>query len=189
MVQASATPELKRRIGGKTKTSQMWNLMVAFDSELSMPWDAACIEGHPSISWVAVDSSKPERAKVPQCFMVFSTQAWADWKQWGKREVERDLLHEFLGFLQQLLGQKPPKPSFVLAGRWGNNTETVLTGDKPTGEFPMRALGHHEGQAEAVWDAGGRMGATGDWTRGFSASDAYSAGLEIADSVMAEAEH
>jgi len=184
MVQSSATPALKRSITGRAKTSQMWNLMVAFDSELPMPWDAATIEGHPSIAWVAVDSSKPQRAKTPQCFMVFSTQAWANWKQWGKREVEWELLQEFLAFLQQVLGQRPPKPSFVLAGRWGNNTETVLTGDRPIGEFPMRALGHHEGKAETVWDVGERMGATGDWTRGFSASDAYSAGVEMAESIL-----
>ena len=80
--------------------------MVAFDEELPMPWDAACIHGHPSIAWVAVDSSKPQRAKVPQCFMVFTTREWADWKQWGKREVEREFLQEFLHFLKQVLEAK-----------------------------------------------------------------------------------
>lgn len=189
MTQPSATPELRRRItGGRAKTSQMWNLMVAFDSDLQVPWDAACVEGHPSIAWVAVDSSKPQRAKLPQCFMVFSTQAWADWKQWGKKEVERDLLWEFLNFLERVTGQRPPKPSFVLSGRWGNNTETVLTGDRPTGEFPMRALGHHDDPAGAVWDVDGRMGATGDWTRGFSVSDAFTAGIEMADAITKESE-
>jgi predicted NAD/FAD-dependent oxidoreductase len=187
MTESSATPELKRCISGKARTSQMWNLMVAFDVELPMPWDAATIDGHPSIAWIAVDSSKPQRAKTPQCFMVFSTQAWADWKQWGKKEVERELLQEFLGFLHQVLGERPPKPSFVLSGRWGNNTETVLTGDRPRGEFPMRAVSYHDGKAHAVWDADGRMGATGDWTRGFSASDAYTAGLEMASAVMRDA--
>jgi len=188
MTQPSATPEIRHRIQGRAKTSQMWNLMVAFDLELPMPWDAAVVDGHPSIAWVAVDSSKPERARVPQCFMVFSTRAWADWKQWGKREVERDLLEEFLSFLESVLGRRPPRPSFVLSGRWGNNTETVLTGTRAVGEFPMRALGHHEGHAPAVWDAPGHMGATGDWARGFSVSDAYSAGVELASEIIAETE-
>lgn len=184
MVQPSATPNIRRQLAGKARTSQMWNLMVAFDVELPMPWDAATLEGHPAIAWVAVDSSKPQRARTPQCFLVFSTQAWADWQQWGKRDVERDLLEEFLVFLERILGRRPPKPSFVLAGRWGNNTETVLTGDRPRGEFPLRGLGHHEGRAEVVWDAGERMGATGDWTRGFSVSDAYTAGREMAAAVL-----
>ena len=35
-----------------------------------MPWDAAHIEGHPSLAWMAVNSSKPQRARVPQCFMA-----------------------------------------------------------------------------------------------------------------------
>jgi len=185
MVESSATPVLRKQLsGGKTRTSQMWNLMVAFDKELPMPWDAASIEGHRSIAWVAVDSSKPQRARVPQCFMVFSTREWADWKQWGKREVERDLLNEFLGFLEQVLGRAPPKPCFVLSGRWGNNTEAVLTGARPEGEFPMRALGHFEGPGSLVWDGAQRMGATGDWTRGFSVSDAYTAGVELAEGVL-----
>eukprot|EP00927_Polykrikos_kofoidii_P048834 TRINITY_DN43027_c0_g1_i1.p1 TRINITY_DN43027_c0_g1~~TRINITY_DN43027_c0_g1_i1.p1 ORF type:complete len:514 (+),score=57.95 TRINITY_DN43027_c0_g1_i1:33-1544(+) len=187
MVQPSATPEIRNRIAGRAKTSQLWNLMVAFDVELPMPWDAASVEGHRSIGWVAVNSSKPQRARTPQCFMVFSTQEWADWKQWGKREVERDLLEEFLGFLDQVLERRPPKPCFVLSGRWGNNTETVLTGDKSPGNFPMRALGYHEGQVGAVWDAASCMAATGDWTRGFSVSDAYSAGLEAASAVLSGA--
>lgn len=186
MTQPSATPALRSQISGKVKTSQMWNLMVAFDSEIPMPWDAASVEGHPSIAWVAVNSSKPQRARLPQCFMVFSTQDWANWKEWGKREVERELLEEFLQFLQHVVHQRPPKPCFVLSGRWGNNTETVLTGDRPRSEFPMRALGYHEGQASAVWDSAGRMGATGDWTRGFSVSDAYTAGLEMASTVLDE---
>merc|ERR1719343_613570 len=153
-----------------------------------MPWDAAVIDGHPAIAWVAVDSSKPQRAQKPQCFMVFSTIEWADWKQWGKREVERELLNEFLNFLQAVLGARPPKPCFVLSGRWGNNTETVLTRDQPQGEFPMRATGYHDGEAGVVWDCFQRMGATGDWTRGFSVSDAYAAGSELAASILSEAD-
>jgi len=185
MTQPSATPEIRSRIARRAKTSQIWNLMVAFDSALSMPWDAASVEGHPSIAWVAVDSSKPERARAPQCFMVFSTKAWADWKQWGKREVESVFLEEFLVFLQRVLGFRPPQPSFVLSGRWGNNTDSVLTGDVPQGEFPMRTLGHHDSPASVVWDPAGRMGATGDWVRGFSVSDAYSAGVEIGEAILA----
>lgn len=188
MTGSSATPAIRSAISGKARTSAMWNLMVAFDTELPMPWDAATLEGHPAISWIAVNSSKPQRARVPQCFMIFSTQEWADWKQWGKREVESELLKEFTSFLQVVLGSRPPKPCFVLSGRWGNNTETVLTHDKPKGEFPMRAVSYHEGEAGVVWDSSQRMGATGDWTRGFSVSDAYAAGAEIAASIVSEAD-
>lgn len=186
MVQPSSTPEIRKQIGGRARTSQMWNLMVAFDVELAMPWDAASVEGHPSISWVAVNSSKPQRARLPQCFMVFSTRAWADWKQWGKREVERELLEEFLDFMRAAIGLRPPKPCFVLGGRWGNNTETVLAGTRPQGEFPMRALDYNPEAGPVVWDAWGQMGATGDWTRGFSVSDAYMAGQELANRILRE---
>jgi len=186
MTRPSATPVIRKQVeGARVRTCQVWNLMVAFDTELPMPWDAATLEGHRSLAWMAVNSSKPERARVPQCFMAFSTREWAEWKQWSKREVEHDLLDEFLGFLQKVLGRRPPKPCFVLAGRWGNSTDTILTGERPPPEeFPMRALGHAEAQAPSVWDSKGRMGATGDWTRGWSASDAYSAGLESAGAIL-----
>lgn len=183
--QPSATPFIQRE-ARKAKTCQLWNLMVAFDVELPMPWDAANVEGHHAIAWVAVDSSKPQRARTPQCFMVFSTREWADWKKWTQREVERAFLDEFLWFLEEVLGQRPPKPSFVLSGRWGNSTEAVLTRDRPAGEFPLRATGFHHQPAEVVWDAASRMGATGDWTRGFSVSDAYAGGVELATALLAE---
>ncbi|CAE7904872.1 SR45 [Symbiodinium microadriaticum] len=188
-VAPSVTPTLRKQLSGRTKTSQLWNLMVAFDRELPMPWDAATVEGHGSLAWVAVNSSKPERARVPQCFMIFSTNSWAAWKQWSKKEVERVLLHDFLSFLEQVLGFWPPEPSFVLSGRWGNNTEAVLGGARPSGEFPVRALGY-SGTGESgglpppLWDGDVGMGATGDWARGFSVSDAYSAGQDLAETML-----
>ena len=127
-VAPSVTPALRKQLSGRTKTSQLWNLMIAFDRELPMPWDAAVVQGHSSLAWIAVNSSKPERARVPQCFMVFSTQSWATWKQWSKKEVERVLLYDFMCFLEQVLGFWPPQPSFVLSGRWGNNTEACACG-------------------------------------------------------------
>lgn len=187
MTQPSATPLIQRQVK-KAKTCQLWNLMVAFNNEVTMPWDAASVEGHSSIAWVAVDSSKPGRVRVPQCFMVFSTREWANWKQWGKSEVERELLHEFLCFLGEVLGYMPPKPCFVMAGRWGNSTESVLTNDFPVGEFPLRATGFHEHSAPVVWDSTSQMGATGDWTRGFSVCDAYTAGHELAMAITGESE-
>merc|ERR1711957_887990 len=87
MTQPSASPYIQQQARA-AKTCQLWNIMIAFDVELPMPWDAANIKGHPALAWVAVDSSKPHRAKVPQCFMAFSTREWANCKQWSKREVE-----------------------------------------------------------------------------------------------------
>jgi len=188
-VPPSVTPALRQRLSGKTKTSQIWNLMVAFDRELPMPWDAATIDGHGSLAWVAVNSSKPQRERVPQCFMVFSTKQWASWKQWSKKEVERVLLYDFMAFLADVLGSWPAEPSFVLSGRWGNNTEAVLSGVPPSGDFPLRSLGHFEGAVTPMWDSEDRMGATGDWARGFSVNDAYSAGLELAEAMLADMSH
>eukprot|EP00438_Fugacium_kawagutii_P010612 Skav227436 [mRNA] locus=scaffold203:245111:270429:+ [translate_table: standard] len=176
MVPPSVTPTLRGKLSGKTKTSQIWNLMVAFDRELPMPWDAASIDGHGSLAWVAVNSSKPQRQRVPQCFMVFSTYQWAAWKQWSKKEVERVLLYDFMAFLADVLGSWPPEPSFVLSGRWGNNTEATSRRSCKRAASPL-------------WDGEDRMGATGsagrgDWARGFSVSDAYSAGQELAERML-----
>lgn len=185
MTQPSATPRIRKAVA-PVRTSQNWNIMVAFDRELPMPWDAAFLEGHRSLSWVAVDSSKPQRARLPQCFMAFSTQEWADWTQWSKRDAERALCAELLLLLEQVLGQRPPEPCFLLGGRWGNNTEVLLSGERGCGHFPQRALGAQQGAREPVWDADSAMGATGDWARGFSVSDAYAAGLELAAAILAD---
>ena len=66
-------PDLGGKLGLNWSTGRPWN-QVAFDRELPMPWDAATIDGHGSLAWVAVNSSKPQRERVPQCFMVFSTK-------------------------------------------------------------------------------------------------------------------
>ena len=51
---------------------------MAFDRELPVPWDACHVLNHGSLAWLAVNSSKPQRERVPQCFMVFSTKECLD---------------------------------------------------------------------------------------------------------------
>lgn len=190
MTQSSATPTIRHALK-EVRTGQMWNLMVAFDEPIGreLPFDAAYVEGHPAIAWVANNSSKPGRCAKPECWMVFSTREWADSWHWQKKDVERDLCNEFLGFLKEHLGRKTPQPSFVLAGRWGNNTEKCL-GERESAyeEFPERCLNGGAARTECppVWDAAEQIGAVGDWARGHSVGDAYAAGLAMASSILGE---
>lgn len=192
MTQPSATPAIRHALGN-VRTGQMWNLMVAFDDPLKaeLPFDAAYVEGHPAIAWVANNSSKPGRCATPECWMVFSTREWADSWHWQKREVEKDLCAEFLGFLEQHLGRKPPRPSFVLAGRWGNNTERCI-GEKRIAheEFPERCLkgGTQGTELHPVWDAAEQFGAVGDWAGGHAVGDAYASGLALASSIAGDSQ-
>ena len=50
-------------------------LMLGFDAPLDLPWQAALVRDA-DISWMSVNSSKPER-KQPFTMLVHSTNAWA----------------------------------------------------------------------------------------------------------------
>lgn len=146
MTQAPALTPTVRSAAARVRTSQCWNLMLAFETPLRerLGFDAAFVTNHPTIAWIANDSSKPERAAAPECWMLFTTKDWADSEQrWDKKQVERILVAEFRELIGEFLldakgkkteagtGSSPkkllvPEPCFVLSGRWGNNTEQGL---------------------------------------------------------------
>ncbi|CAK0891338.1 unnamed protein product [Prorocentrum cordatum] len=120
--------------------------MIAFESPAApdLDWDAAFVKGHRALAWLANDSSKPMRSRVPDCWMAFSTLEWAQ-GGWTKHDVEAALVKEVCKLLGQLTGRSPPKVVFAQAGRWGNSTASCLSGAEPVGEFPARCLAQDRG--------------------------------------------
>lgn len=53
-----------------------YSLMLGFETPLAIDFDAALVRGH-DISWLSVNSSKPER-NSPYCLLVHSTNQWAN---------------------------------------------------------------------------------------------------------------
>ena len=51
-------------------------LMLGFDRPLDVPWDAARIQHHPVLSWVAREGSKPGRAPGER-WVLHATHAWS----------------------------------------------------------------------------------------------------------------
>ena len=58
------------------KMKACFSIMLGFDADLSLPFDAALPLGE-DISWISVDSSKPDRGQAP-CLLIHSTNDWAD---------------------------------------------------------------------------------------------------------------
>mmetsp|Transcript_54446 Transcript_54446/g.74420 ORF Transcript_54446/g.74420 Transcript_54446/m.74420 type:complete len:731 (-) Transcript_54446:238-2430(-) len=189
-VGSSSTPRITRALR-EVRTGQVWNLMLAFASPVGpLDWDAAVIVGNPTVAWMANDSSKPGRAVQPECWMAFSTIAWASKKRWSKREVEQQLREAVCGLLKRATGgRKLPRVVFTEAGRWGNSTLTCTNGVTSKAEFPARCLLLSEEKKEpappeSVWDRNEQMGACGDWAAGFSVSDAYASGVTLANEIL-----
>lgn len=184
-VPSSATTAISQALRG-ARTCQVWNLMIAFESPAApdLDWDAAFIKGHRALAWLANDSSKPMRSRVPDCWMAFSTLEWAQ-GGWSNKDVEVALVKEVCKLLGQLAGRSPPKVVFAQAGRWGNSTASCLSGAEPIGEFPARCLAQEEGPPPAVvWEPADGMGACGDWAAGFSVCDAFDAGVALAGEIL-----
>jgi predicted NAD/FAD-dependent oxidoreductase len=184
MVSPSATSHLAT-VASRVRTSQQWNLMVAFERPAGIEFQAAYVDGHPSIGWIANNSSKPGRSSASyECWMVLTTQAWAQQKMWKKSQVEKALLSDFVQLLRAL-GGAPSNTVFLMAGRWGNNTSGLAGGEQGIGDFPARAF--HDPlngiKDEAYWDKQG-MGACGDWCKGFGVCDAYESGWRMGDIVL-----
>ena len=58
------------------KMQSCFSIMLGFDSDLSLPFDAAVPLGE-DISWISVNSSKPDRGQA-YCLLIHSTNDWAD---------------------------------------------------------------------------------------------------------------
>lgn len=72
---AEAVPVLNEQCSGRDMRG-CCALMLGFSEPLRLPWQAAAVRDA-DISWISVNSSKPER-KPPFTLVVHSTNAWAD---------------------------------------------------------------------------------------------------------------
>ena len=52
-------------------------LMLGFDTPIETDFDAALVR-EADISWISVNSSKPGRTTTPTCWLIHSTNKWAD---------------------------------------------------------------------------------------------------------------
>jgi predicted NAD/FAD-dependent oxidoreductase len=143
-----------------------WAGMLALARPSQAPFDGAFLNDNPVLSWVARDSSKPERAPAPGVAERWVLHAGPQWSK-GQLEVdapeaEQQLLRAFAGQIERDL-----VPAHLAAHRWRFAA-------------PVNPL-----KQDFLWDDDVKLGATGDWCNGPRVEGAYLSGLAMAEALLA----
>jgi renalase len=137
-------------------------LMLRFESELEVEFDAAFVRSSP-LGWISRNGSKPGREDEPT-WILHSTAEWSQSHlDLGPEEV-RDVL---LAGLAAALGKPLPAVRFFAVHRWLYARPTEISAESP------------------VWDRELGLGACGDWTQGDRVEDAYQSAEALADAIRA----
>jgi renalase len=143
-----------------------WAGMLALSRPSKAPFDGAFLNDSPVLSWVARDSSKPERAPVPGI-----AERWVlhGRPQWSNRHLELDAQQAAQQLLKAFAGQieRDLVPAHLAAHRWRYAT-------------PVNPL-----KQDFLWDDSVKLGATGDWCNGPRVEGAYLSGLAMAEALLA----
>ncbi len=159
----SAFPTITARVA-TIKSLPCWSAMVAFETRLELPFDAAFVEDSP-LAWVARDSSKPGRARGER-WVLHATPEWSG----ARLDEERDIVADRLiqAFFDAF--ELPPVAPLYRAGhRW-------------------RYARVPEGIGEnCVWDAALGLAVCGDWCRSARVEDAFLSGVAAAGRIAGTA--
>jgi renalase len=140
-----------------------WAMMLAFDYDLELPFDAAFVR-HSPLVWVCNNGSKPGRPG-PESWVLHASPAWSrEHLELSPEQVVEPLMDAFF----QSIGCKRVKPVFARAHRWRFAApENPLT----------------DGY---LWDGEQGLAACGDWCHGSRAESAFLSGLELAERILAD---
>ncbi len=145
------------RLAGEIQMRACYALMLGFDQPLALPWQAALVHGA-DISWISVNSSKPQRADR-FTLVVHSTNAYADANlDMHLPAVQSHLLDE----VSAVVGIDCGQATFCQLQRW-----RYANVDKQSGPV-------------CLVDAEMQLAGCGDWFRRGRVEAAFSSGLQVA---------
>ncbi|MEZ6016250.1 MAG: FAD-dependent oxidoreductase [Planctomycetota bacterium] len=152
----AASPELAA-LAASVAMDPCWAVMVAFEAPLEAGCDGAFVNGG-AFSWIARDSSKPERGAGEAWVLHASAE-------WSKAHLERTpdeivaLAREALG---RVIGASLPPEVYAAAHRW---------------RFAAAAPPL---EVDAAFDAARSLGIAGDWLAGSKVQGAWRSGRALA---------
>jgi predicted NAD/FAD-dependent oxidoreductase len=140
-----------------------WALLLGFAepiaANLAKVGDAAFVNGG-RLAWIARESSKPER-RAGERWTVHAQSAWSvEHLDDDPEDIKAKLLtafHQATGTIEQ--------PVYIALHRW------------------RYALARTSLSCGFLWDAQRRIGACGDWCRGYRIEDAWMSGIAMADAI------
>jgi len=136
--------------------------MIVLDQSWQVPFDGAFINQGP-LSWLARDSSKPQRPADQETWVFHSSVAWAKARIEATKE---SVIDELIQEAERWLDQPIPKRLSSQAHRW-------------LFARPEQSLAE-----SSLWDAGSRLGACGDWCGGPRVEGALLSGMSLAGQVL-----
>ena len=153
---APSGSQLQRR-AGEAQMQACYALMLGFESPLSLPWQAALVSGA-DISWISVNSSKPQRADR-FTLVAHSSNAYADANLDAQPvAVQEHLLDE----VSAVIGSDAAQASFCQLQRWRYANASRTSG--PT----------------CLVDSETQLAGCGDWFRHGRMESAFRSGWDLA---------
>ncbi|MFN3166459.1 MAG: NAD(P)/FAD-dependent oxidoreductase [Phycisphaeraceae bacterium] len=145
-----------------------WTLMLAFDKQIELPFDAAKVVSKGPISWLARNSSKPGRSDSGMdCWVVQADHAWSrDHAELSRQQATGSLLSDF-ATICEACGVPVAGPSHTAAHRW---RYALATPDTTHG---------------GVLNADTGLAVAGDWLSGGRIESAWLSGLLAAERLIA----
>jgi renalase len=145
----------------KVTMDPCWAVLLQMGERLQTPFDAAFVDDSP-LSWIARNSSKPER-HASDCWVLHASPTWSrDHLEEAVETIAETLEADFW----QAVAQPPQPLEFVLAHRWRYAV--------PQAPLTLRYL----------IDGDSNLAACGDWCGGPRVEGAYLSGLALAEAVL-----
>lgn len=138
-----------------------WALMLSFSTGVELPDDRISPQDK-AISWIARNSSKPDRTRTIDTFVVHATP------DWSRRHLELPVeaaARELTDHFRRLSGIDA-QPAFSAAHRW------------------RYALVEQTAGSPFLWDRSARLGACGDWCLGPRVEAAFDSGDALGAAVI-----
>jgi predicted NAD/FAD-dependent oxidoreductase len=153
----------QRAAAATVRMQPCWAVMLAFDYDLELPFDAAFLRGGP-VAWVSNNGSKPGRPAA-ECWVLHASPVWS-------REhldaTPEHVIEQLTAAFFDATGHKPVPATLALAHRWRYASP----------ENPL--------SVGCLWDAEHGLGVCGDWCHSARAEGAFLSGLQLAERILAE---
>lgn len=165
MAQTMALLPPSTRLGYSARNTAMkpcWSCAISFESALAITADAAfCNNG--IVSWIARDSSKPQRNSALETWVIHFSPSWTS----NHLQATDDLVvNQSLSFLAQLATQSLPAVKDSFSHCWLYATNSAISKDM------------------SLWDSEQKIGIAGDWTIGTRLEDAWLSAQRLAEEVL-----
>jgi len=149
----------------KTDTVQMqpcWAIMLELSQPSNIPFDGAFVQDSP-LSWIARNSSKPQRRSSPETWVLHASPTWSqEHLEQPAEEVQESLLAAFHEATGHVTTGK------ATAHRWRYS--------RPANPLPESYL----------LDSANKLGACGDWCGGSRVEGAFLSGSSLAEQISSQ---